>query len=139
MSEFQIERPAKEQPPKLGLDASGETDADGGGGTTFIFHGGRGGGKGKGQQGFQEYMNQRPPPVPIGPPVELSLSSAANAIAGGEPDPEDYGSIGAPVLPPAGMADAVQRELGEAKALDDGSATPPAFGSAPGGIVDIEV
>lgn len=132
MSEFEIERDPSPPTPSRSVDSSRETDADGGGGTTFVFGGGGGGGEGKGAK------EERRPPLPIGPSVELSLSSSACFDIGRESVPGDFGSIGGPVLPPAGIATALERGLAAARSLSQDGGDVPPEGSPPGSVIDLK-
>jgi hypothetical protein len=133
MSEFQIERDPTPKEPSRSVDSSEQTDADGGGGMTFVFGGGDGGAGGR-----KEEQPKRNPPAPIGPPVELSLSSSACRDIGLEAPDGDFGSIG-PVNPPEGIEDAVKKTLAEAKVLDASDALAKPNSSRPGSIVDLEI
>lgn len=131
MSEFQIDRPPSQSEPSRSVDSSGRTDADGGGGTNFVFFGDGGDSR------KQEREKPPRPPLPIEPPVSLSLSSAASCEIGVPQPPGDYGAIG-PVLPPEGIADAVDKELAKAKAITEAEGPEKPQGQAPGSTVDIE-
>ena len=132
MSEFFIERAADAPETSRGVDSSGAADADGGGGTTFLFHGG-------GDDGKDEKKKPKRPPIPIGPPVELTLSTGARMDLGADARPGDFGSIGGLVLPPAGISKMVERSLDEAKALSAAdSAEHPPESSPTGSLLNIK-
>ena len=132
MSEFQIERSSKEPPQKFSLDSSGETDADGGGGTNFVFYD-----RGGDEEKKEEKKQKNRPPAPIGPPVELSLSSIANADVGRALAPGDFGQIGGLVQPPSSLSETIQKELEKAKELDVDPLN-PVSNAAPGSILNVK-
>lgn len=107
MSEFSIDRPPKIQEPSRHVNSSGATDADGGGGYSFVFHGGAPGQPD--EKGQNPNKAKKAPPSP-GDPVKIELSATAvMALTGTVPEGK-LGSLGR-VTPPPEIAPSVEKSL----------------------------
>lgn len=107
MSEFSIDRPPKVNEPSRHVNSSGATDADGGSGYSFVFHGGT---QGQPDEKGQNPIKAKKAPPPPGDPVKIELSATAvMALTGTVPEGK-LGSLGR-VTPPPEIAPSVEKSL----------------------------
>lgn len=107
MSEFSIDRPPKISEPSRHVNSSGATDADGGGGYSFVFHGGA---SGQPDEKGQNAHNAKKMPPPPGDPVKIELSATAVMSLTGNVPEGKLGALGR-VTPPPEIAPSVEKSL----------------------------